>query len=57
LIQPFNLKTKLQPFSYWLISLALPLAFYSPNSTSFAQGTAITYQGRLFDGANPANGK
>jgi len=25
-------------------------------STSFAQGTAFTYQGRLNDGANPANG-
>ena len=26
------------------------------NSTSFAQGTAFTYQGRLNDGANPATG-
>ena len=25
-------------------------------STALAQGTAFTYQGRLFDGANPANG-
>src|SRR5882724_2403193 len=25
-------------------------------STAFAQGTAFTYQGRLNDGANPANG-
>ena len=24
---------------------------------SFAQGTAFTYQGRLNDGANPANGR
>ena len=25
-------------------------------STAFAQGTAFTYQGRLYDGVNPANG-
>jgi hypothetical protein len=25
-------------------------------STAFAQGTAFTYQGRLYDGTNPANG-
>jgi hypothetical protein len=25
-------------------------------STTFAQGTAFTYQGRLNEGANPANG-
>ena len=40
------------------IALAL-LALITINlqlSTAFAQGTAFTYQGRLNDGANPANG-
>ena len=31
----------------------LHIAFFIP---CFAQGTAFTYQGRLNDGANPANG-
>jgi Chaperone of endosialidase len=32
------------------------LSFNLQLSTAFAQGTAFTYQGRLNDGANPANG-
>src|SRR3974377_2184614 len=35
---------------------ALIATIYYPLSTAFAQGTAFTYQGRLNDGANPANG-
>jgi hypothetical protein len=33
------------------------LAFVAVAFTSAAQGTAFTYQGRLFDAGNPANGK
>src|SRR2546423_3184758 len=37
--------------------LILTLSTLNPQlSTLFAQGTAFTYQGRLNDGANPANG-
>src|SRR5262245_37621010 len=35
--------------------LALSTLFHQP-SGAFAQGTAFTYQGRLTDGANAANG-
>lgn len=41
------------------IALVLPALLLTLNlrlSTAFAQGTAFTYQGRLNDGANPANG-
>jgi hypothetical protein len=38
--------------------LILTLSTLNPQlSTLFAQGTAFTYQGRLNDGANPANGR
>jgi hypothetical protein len=43
-----------------ILLLALPALLFSTlilqPSTSSAQGTAFTYQGRLDDGANPANG-
>jgi hypothetical protein len=40
------------------VALALTLAFSnSLLSTAFSQGTPFTYQGRLSDGANPANGR
>ena len=39
-----------------LASLALLSTLNSQLSTAHAQGTAFTYQGRLNDGANPANG-
>src|ERR1035438_5048403 len=35
--------------------LALLFTLHAPRST-YAQGTAFTYQGRLFDNTNPANG-
>ena len=35
---------------------ALLVTFNAPLSTHFAQGTAFSYQARLNDGANPANG-
>jgi|GEM_PF-2688250 len=41
---------KLAAVVLWFATLGLPL------STAFAQGTAFTYQGRLFSGANAANG-
>ena len=41
------MKTKLAAISYLVSSIGL---------SAFAQGTAFTYQGRLNDGANPANG-
>src|ERR1039457_4625679 len=50
------MKTKLPPFSCLFITLALLSALNSQTSTALAQGTAFTYQGRLYDGANPANG-
>lgn len=40
----------------WLAVLAFASISFQP-STGFAQGTAFTYQGRLYDGANPANGR
>src|SRR5215468_2381370 len=40
-----------------LLAQALILSTLNPKlSTMFAQGTAFTYQGRLNDGVNPANG-
>ena len=39
-----------------LIALTLLSALSSQLSTASAQGTAFTYQGRLNDGANSANG-
>jgi hypothetical protein len=50
------MKTKLDRFCYLFATLVLLAAFNSPLSTAFAQGTAFTYQGRLYDGTNPANG-
>src|SRR5205823_840441 len=39
------------------LALMLVLAFSkSLSPTAFAQGSTFTYQGRLNDGANPANG-
>ena len=35
--------------------ILLSTLIYQP-STASAQGTAFTYQGRLFDNTNPANG-
>ncbi len=40
----------------WLTLLALLSTFSSQLSTSYAQGTAFTYQGRLTDGTNAATG-
>ena len=40
---------------HFALGLAL-LATLSPRPLAFAQGTGFTYQGRLNDGANPANG-
>jgi hypothetical protein len=45
-----KLTLKLAAIVLLFVTLGLPL------STAFAQGTAFTYQGRLFSGANPANG-
>src|SRR5262245_23609818 len=42
-------------FSLWFSLISLLLTFSLPLST-FAQGTAFTYQGRLNDGSSPANG-
>jgi hypothetical protein len=39
-----------------LFGLSLLSTFNLQPSTALAQGTAFTYQGRLSDGANPANG-
>ncbi|MCC6823360.1 MAG: tail fiber domain-containing protein [Verrucomicrobia subdivision 3 bacterium] len=47
------MKTKLSPLQF---SLMLLCAFNLQPSTACAQGTAFTYQGRLSDGANPAQG-
>jgi Chaperone of endosialidase len=50
------MKTKLARMKRLTTLLALlSIAHFHP-STMFAQGTAFTYQGRLNDGANPANG-
>ena len=50
------MKTKLHRFCYLFATLALLAALNSQLSTAFAQGTAFTYQGRLNNGTNPANG-
>ena len=43
--------------TYWLLAAALLLSTLNLQlSTGFTQGTAFTYQGRLNDGANVANG-
>jgi len=44
------------PISNLITSLVLLFTFSFPRSTALAQGTAFTYQGRLNDGTNPANG-
>src|SRR5262249_45581064 len=44
----------MQKTSLWLAPLAVALATVSLNAAPV--GTAFTYQGRLMDGANPANG-
>ena len=50
------MKTKLIVIRRWA-ALLLLLSILNPHLTTlFAQGTAFTYQGRLDDGANPANG-
>ena len=49
------MKTQPHRFYFSLATLAL-LAALNVQTVS-AQGTAFTYQGRLFDGAGPANGK
>jgi hypothetical protein len=48
------MKTKLT--SIQCTALLLLLSTLYPQLSTFAQGTAFTYQGRLTDGANPANG-
>lgn len=50
------MKTKLHRFCYLFATLALLAALNSQLSTAFAQGTAFTYQGRLNNSTNPANG-
>src|SRR5262249_17088852 len=51
------MKTNLTLLVVRLGLLALLLSILIPQfSTCFAQGTAFTYQGRLNDGASPANG-
>jgi hypothetical protein len=49
------MKTQIQNLVVALVLLALP-TLNLQLSTAHAQGTAFTYQGRLNDGANPANG-
>lgn len=44
------------PLAGWLTLLALLSTLNSQLSTSYAQGTAFTYQGRLSDGTDAANG-
>ena len=67
LTNPLNLNLKPNPTNKLMKSklASSPLAMtaavlltlgFSP-ATMFAQGTAFTYQGRLNDGANPANGR
>ena len=52
-----NLKLIVKTKLYHLIlPLALFCAFNSPFTNVFAQGTAFTYQGQLFNGGNPVNG-
>jgi len=46
------MKTRIIP----ILALTLLSTLNPPLSTLLAQGTAFTYQGRLNDGANPANG-
>ena len=49
---------KTQCYKLILVPALLLLSTLNPQfSTVFAQGTAFTYQGRLFDGNGPANGK
>ncbi|HXA44573.1 MAG TPA: hypothetical protein VNZ25_03630 [Candidatus Angelobacter sp.] len=38
-------------------TICLAISYASMLLSGIAQGTAFTYQGRLYDGANPANGK
>src|SRR6202041_1660911 len=38
-------------------TISLAISYASMLLSGIAQGTAFTYQGRLYDGANPANGK
>ena len=45
-----------RPSRHWLMVLGLLSTFNLQPSTVLAQGTAFTYQGRLNDGGNPANG-
>lgn len=49
------MKTKFTPQTHALLALILSTLVHQP-STSLAQGTAFSYQGRLNDGANPASG-
>ena len=44
------------PLVGWLALLALLSTLNYPLSTSYAQGTAFTYQGRLDSGGSPASG-
>src|ERR1035437_2713314 len=50
------MKTKLHSLFFVLALLALA-TLNSQHSTAHAQGTAFTYQGRLTDGTNAANGR
>ena len=49
------MKTKHHIVRYLALLALVSIINYEP-STACAQGTAFTYQGRLNDGANPANG-
>jgi trimeric autotransporter adhesin len=56
-LKPFGTMYTRLPFRPRIApSLLLLSAFLTQLSTTFAQGTAFSYQGRLNDGANPANG-
>jgi hypothetical protein len=50
------MKKQTKRFKTGALVVALVSTFNLLPSTMFAQGTAFTYQGRLNDGANPANG-
>src|SRR5260221_7848788 len=47
---------KIGTLNIGLVSITLPVLTFAGNRLALAQGTAFTYEGRLQDGANPANG-
>src|SRR2546423_15716547 len=50
------MKIRIQKVFAALPLLAVLSILSSRHATAFAQGTAFTYQGRLTEGGNPANG-